>query len=211
MAQLNIVMVEPEIPQNTGNVARTCAATGARLHLVGPMGFTIDDKKLKRAGLDYWHLLDITYYENLEEFFEKNKGGNFYYFSTKAPHRHTDLAYPDNCYLLFGKETAGLPEKLLFDNPDTTVRIPVIDEARSLNLSNWSLSAFTRCCASGVTPSFSAADSSGPTAGPANNLFSFPPAVSLEAVLTARFAVFAPGKSLSAPGARRISASAAGP
>ena len=80
MAQLNIVMVEPEIPQNTGNVARTCAATGARLHLVGPMGFTIDDKKLKRAGLDYWHLLDITYYENLEEFFEKNKGGNFYYF-----------------------------------------------------------------------------------------------------------------------------------
>ena len=92
MAQLNIVMVEPEIPQNTGNVARTCAATGARLHLVGPMGFTIDDKKLKRAGLDYWHLLDITYYENLEEFFEKNKGGNFYYFSTKAPHRHTDLA-----------------------------------------------------------------------------------------------------------------------
>ncbi len=83
MAQLNIVMVEPEIPQNTGNVARTCAATGARLHLVGPMGFTIDDKKLKRAGLDYWHLLDITYYENLEEFFEKNKGGNFYYFSPK--------------------------------------------------------------------------------------------------------------------------------
>lgn len=136
MAQLNIVMVEPEIPQNTGNVARTCAATGARLHLVGPMGFTIDDKKLKRAGLDYWHLLDITYYENLEEFFEKNKVGNFYYFSTKAPHRHTDLAYPDNCYLLFGKETAGLPEKLLFDNPDTTVRIPMIDEARSLNLSN---------------------------------------------------------------------------
>lgn len=136
MAQLNIVMVEPEIPQNTGNVARTCAATGARLHLVGPMGFTIDDKKLKRAGLDYWHLLDITYYENLEEFFEKNKGGNFYYFFTKAPHRHTDLAYPDNCYLLFGKETAGLPEKLLFDNPDTTVRIPMIDEARSLNLSN---------------------------------------------------------------------------
>ena len=136
MAQLNIVMVEPEIPQNTGNVARTCAATGARLHLVGPMGFAIDDKKLKRAGLDYWHLLDITYYKNLEDFFGKNKGGIFYYFSTKAPHRHTDLSYPDNCYLLFGKETAGLPEKLLFDNPDTTVRIPMIDEARSLNLSN---------------------------------------------------------------------------
>jgi len=128
-------MVEPEIPQNTGNIARTCAATGARLHLVGPMGFTIDDKKLKRAGLDYWHLLDITYYDSLDDFFSKNQG-NFYYFSTKARHRHTDLQYPDNCYLLFGKETAGLPEKLLHDNPDTTVRIPMIEDARSLNLSN---------------------------------------------------------------------------
>ena len=135
MKTLNIVMVEPEIPQNTGNVARTCAATGARLHLVGPMGFTIDDKKLKRAGLDYWHLLDITYYDSLDDFFSKNQG-NFYYFSTKAKHRHTDLEYPDNCYLLFGKETAGLPEKLLHDNPDTTVRIPMIEDARSLNLSN---------------------------------------------------------------------------
>ncbi len=135
MKTLNIVMVEPEIPQNTGNVARTCAATGARLHLVGPMGFTIDDKKLKRAGLDYWHLLDITYYDSLDDFFSKNQG-NFYYFSTKARHRHTDLQYPDNCYLLFGKETAGLPEKLLHDNPDTTVRIPMIEDARSLNLSN---------------------------------------------------------------------------
>ena len=135
MKTLNIVMVEPEIPQNTGNVARTCAATGARLHLVGPMGFTIDDKKLKRAGLDYWHLLDITYYDSLDDFFAKNQG-NFYYFSTKARHRHTDLEYPDNCYLLFGKETAGLPEKLLHDNPETTVRIPMIEDARSLNLSN---------------------------------------------------------------------------
>ena len=135
MPTLNIVMVEPEIPQNTGNVARTCAATGARLHLVGPMGFKIDDKKLKRAGLDYWHLLDITYYVSLEEFFEKNQG-KFYYFSTKAPQRHTDVTYPDNCYLFFGKETAGLPENLLHDNPDTTVRIPMLDEARSLNLSN---------------------------------------------------------------------------
>ena len=135
MPVINIVMVEPEIPQNTGNVARTCAATGARLHLVGPMGFDIDDKKLKRAGLDYWHLLDITYYENLEEFFSKNQG-NFYFFSTKAPHKHTDIQYPDGCYLLFGKETAGLPEKLLHDHPDTTVRIPMISEARSLNLSN---------------------------------------------------------------------------
>ena len=135
MAELNIVMVEPEIPQNTGNVARTCAATGARLHLVGPMGFTIDDKKLKRAGLDYWHLLDITYYDSLQEFFEKNSGP-YYYFSTKAPHKHTDVQYPDPCYLLFGKETAGLPEELLVKNPETTVRIPMISDARSLNLSN---------------------------------------------------------------------------
>lgn len=135
MPTLNIVMVEPEIPQNTGNVARTCAATGARLHLVGPMGFKIDDKKLKRAGLDYWHLLDISYYNSLAEFFEKNQG-NFFYFSTKAPQKHTDINYPDNCFLLFGKETAGLPESLLHDNPETTVRIPMIDGARSLNLSN---------------------------------------------------------------------------
>lgn len=135
MATLNIVMIEPEIPQNTGNVARTCAATGARLHLVGPMGFKIDDKKLKRAGLDYWHLLDITYYDSMAEFFAKNQG-KFYYFSTKARHRHSDLTYPDGAYLVFGKETAGLPEKLLFENPDTTVRIPMLEEARSLNLSN---------------------------------------------------------------------------
>ena len=133
---LNIVMVEPEIPQNTGNVARTCAATGARLHLVGKMGFTPDDKKLKRAGLDYWYLLDITYYDTMEEFFEKNQGGNFFYFSTKAQKRHSDVKYPDNTYLVFGKETAGLPEDLLFANPDKCVRIPMIDEARSLNLSN---------------------------------------------------------------------------
>lgn len=136
MAELNIVMVEPEIPQNTGNIARTCAATGARLHLVKPLGFEINDKYLKRAGLDYWHLLDITYYENLDDFFEKTKGGKYFYYSTKALHRHTDITYPDGCYLLFGKETKGLPEELLLENPDTTVRIPMIENARSLNLSN---------------------------------------------------------------------------
>ena len=136
MSELNIVLVEPEIPQNTGNIARTCAATGARLHIVKPMGFTPTDKHLKRAGLDYWHLLDITYYENLDDFFEKNSGGNFYYFSTKAPQKYTDILYPDNCYIVFGKETKGLPEKLLYENPDTTVRIPMISQARSLNLSN---------------------------------------------------------------------------
>ncbi len=135
---LNIVLIEPEIPQNTGNIARTCAATGAKLHLVEPMGFRVDDKKLKRAGLDYWHLLDITYYENTADFFEKNRGGEFFYFTTKALHRHSDIQYPNNAYLVFGKETKGLPEELLKANPDRCVRIPMINDsaARSLNLSN---------------------------------------------------------------------------
>ena len=135
MKEINIVMVEPQIPQNTGNIARTCAATGAKLHLVEPMGFEIDDKKLKRAGLDYWHLLDIHIYKNIDEFFSKNEG-SFFYFSTKAKNKHSDITYPDKCYLVFGKETAGLDEKLLHDNMDKTVRIPMIDQARSLNLSN---------------------------------------------------------------------------
>ena len=138
MSTLNIVLVEPQIPQNTGNIARTCAATGARLHLVEPMGFRVDNAKLKRAGLDYWHLLDITYYENLDDFFEKNKDGNFFYFSTKATKIYSEIEYPDNSYLVFGKETAGLPEELLFENQEKCVRLPMIDNsaARSLNLSN---------------------------------------------------------------------------
>lgn len=137
MPQLNIVLVEPEIPQNTGNIARTCAATGARLHIIEPMGFKIDNKKLKRAGLDYWHLLDITYYKNLEDFFSKNNG-SYFYFSTKAKHRYSDVEYPDSSYLFFGKETKGLPEDLLYNNPESCVRIPMINDssARSLNLSN---------------------------------------------------------------------------
>ncbi len=136
MSTLNIVLVEPEIPQNTGNIARTCAATGARLHIVKPMGFTPTDKHLKRAGLDYWHYLDITYYEGLDDFFARNSSGVFYYFSTKAPRAYTDIFYPDNCFIVFGKETKGLPEKLLFENPETTVRIPMLTGIRSLNLSN---------------------------------------------------------------------------
>lgn len=137
MYTLNLVLVEPEIPQNTGNIARTCALTGARLHLVGPMGFQIDDKKLKRAGLDYWHLLDITYYSSLEEFFAKNDGP-YFYFSTKGQHIHSDIQYPNGCYLVFGKETAGLPEELLKKHPESCVRIPMLNhpDARSLNLSN---------------------------------------------------------------------------
>ena len=136
MASLNIVLVEPQIPQNTGNIARTCAATGARLHLVEPMGFHVDDKKLKRAGLDYWHLLDITYYEDLDDFFEKNRDGSFFYFSTKARRVHSDMTYPDNSYLVFGREDAGLPEELLKSNEQSCVRLPMREEARSLNLSN---------------------------------------------------------------------------
>ncbi len=135
MKELNIVLVEPQIPQNTGNIARTCAATGARLHIVKPMGFTVDDKKLKRAGLDYWYLLDITYYDNLADFFSKNEGP-FYYFTTKGQHIYADVEYPERAYLVFGREDAGLPEELLYQNPDTAVRVPMIGQARSLNLSN---------------------------------------------------------------------------
>lgn len=133
---LNIVLIEPEIPQNTGNIARTCAATGARLHLVGPMGFQITDKQVKRAGLDYWDKLDITFYDSTEEFFEKNKDGKFYYFSTKAEICHSDMTYENNAYLVFGKETKGLPEELLKKNHDTCVRLPMRGIIRSLNLSN---------------------------------------------------------------------------
>lgn len=135
MPELNIVLVEPEIPQNTGNIARTCAATGARLHLVKPLGFDISEKAVRRSGLDYWHLVDITVYDGIDDFFAKT-AGPYYYFSTKARHIHSDISYPDGAYIVFGKETKGLPEELLHANPDTTVRIPMIDEARSLNLSN---------------------------------------------------------------------------
>lgn len=132
----NIVLVEPEIPQNTGNIARTCAATGSALHIVKPMGFEIDDKKLKRAGLDYWHLLGVRYYEGLDDFFEKTKGGRYFYATTKARHTYCEIEFCDNDYLVFGKETKGLPEALLYDNRDSCMRIPMISEARSLNLSN---------------------------------------------------------------------------
>ncbi len=134
--KLNIVLFEPEIPQNTGNIARTCAATGASLHLVKPMGFEIDDRKLKRAGLDYWHLLDITYYENTDDFFEKNRGGEFFFATTKGRHVYSDIEFPDNAYLIFGKETKGIDEKILIKHEERCMRIPMISDARSLNLSN---------------------------------------------------------------------------
>lgn len=133
---LNVVLVEPQIPQNTGNISRTCAVTGAKLHLVKPLGFEVSDKHLKRAGLDYWDKLDITYYDGLDDFFERTKGGVYYYFTTKGRKVYSDAEYEDNCYLIFGREDKGLPEELLHDNKDSCVRIPMRPELRSLNLSN---------------------------------------------------------------------------
>jgi tRNA (cytidine/uridine-2'-O-)-methyltransferase len=133
---INIVLVEPEIPQNTGNIARTCAAVGASLHLVKPLGFEIDDRKLKRAGLDYWDKLDITYYDDLDDFLYKNKDEAMFFFTTKGKQAYTDVTYPGRVFIVFGKETKGLPEELLYANPEKCVRIPMRDTLRSLNLSN---------------------------------------------------------------------------
>ena len=132
----NIVLVEPEIPQNAGNIARTCAATGTKLHMIRPLGFEVSDKYLKRAGLDYWHLVDISYYDSFEELKEKYPESRFFYFTTKARHRHSDVSFQDGDFLVFGKETKGLPEELLMKNEETCLRIPMFADARSLNLSN---------------------------------------------------------------------------
>lgn len=132
----NIVLVEPEIPQNAGNIARTCAATGSRLHMVRPFGFEISDKYLKRAGLDYWHLVDISYYDSFEELRQKYPDSRFFYFTTKGRRRHSDARFKDGDFLVFGKETKGLPEELLMKHPGECLRIPMLSEARSLNLSN---------------------------------------------------------------------------
>lgn len=134
---LNIVLVEPEIPQNAGNIARTCAVTGSILHMVRPLGFEVSDKYLKRAGLDYWNLVDIRYYDSLEELMDKYyNGNNFYFYSTKAKTIHSDAKYKDGDFLVFGKETKGLPEDLLKKHYNECVRIPMMGETRSLNLSN---------------------------------------------------------------------------
>lgn len=133
---LNVVLVEPEIPQNTGNIARTCAATGSVLHLVKPLGFDISERAVRRAGLDYWHLVDVRVYENLDELFEKNDIRQMRLFSTKAPRAYTEADYTDGCFLLFGRETRGLPEAFLEAHFESCVRIPMRTEARSLNLSN---------------------------------------------------------------------------
>lgn len=134
---LNVVLVEPEIPQNAGNIARTCAVTGSKLHLVRPLGFEVSDKYLKRAGLDYWHLVEIYYYDSIEEVMDKfYNGNNFWFFSTKSKHVHSDVKYKDGDFLVFGKETKGLPEDLLKVHYDECVRLPMMNETRSLNLSN---------------------------------------------------------------------------
>lgn len=136
MAKLNIVLYEPEIPANTGNIGRTCVATGTRLHLIEPLGFRLNEKQIKRAGMDYWKDLDVTTYLDFEDFLEKNPGAKIYYATTKAPQTYTDVHYEEDCYIMFGKESAGIPEEILKANPDTCVRIPMIGETRSLNLSN---------------------------------------------------------------------------
>ena len=133
---LNIVLHEPEIPQNCGNIARSCAATGAVLHLIKPLGFDIREKAVRRAGLDYWHLVDVRVYEDLQDFFAKNTVQELWCLSTKAPRSYTEATFHDGCYLLFGKETRGLPEDFLAEHYAQTVRIPMRPEARSLNLSN---------------------------------------------------------------------------
>ena len=136
MTKLNIVLYEPEIPANTGNIGRTCVATDTRLHLIEPLGFRLDEKSLKRAGMDYWKDLDVTTYVNWEDFCEKNPNAKIYMATTKAKHVYSDAAYEPDCYIMFGKESAGIPEEILKDHPDTCVRIPMVGEIRSLNLSN---------------------------------------------------------------------------
>ncbi|WP_230397691.1 tRNA (cytidine(34)-2'-O)-methyltransferase [Novisyntrophococcus fermenticellae] len=136
MAHLNIVLHEPEIPANTGNIGRTCVATGTRLHLIEPLGFHLNEKAIKRAGMDYWRNLDVTRYMNYEDFLEKNPGARIYYATTKGSKTYTEVEYPEDCFLMFGKESAGIPEDILYQNQETAVRIPMIGDIRSLNLSN---------------------------------------------------------------------------
>lgn len=133
---LNVVLVEPEIPQNTGNIVRTCAAVGAHLHMIKPLGFSVEDKYLKRAGLDYWNEVKIDYYDSFEELKNRFPGKEFFYASTKAVHSYSDVKYSRDCFLVFGKETAGLPEELLIMNKENCIRIPMKNDIRSLNLSN---------------------------------------------------------------------------
>ena len=136
MAKLNVVLYEPEIPANTGNIGRTCVATGTRLHLIEPLGFHLDEKAIKRAGMDYWSELDVTTYVNWEDFCEKNPGAKIYMATTKGRHVYTEVSYEPDCYIMFGKESAGIPEEILVDHKEDCVRIPMVGDIRSLNLGN---------------------------------------------------------------------------
>ncbi|MFP3153232.1 tRNA (uridine(34)/cytosine(34)/5-carboxymethylaminomethyluridine(34)-2'-O)-methyltransferase TrmL [Lachnospiraceae bacterium ZAX-1] len=136
MANLNIVLFEPEIPANTGNIGRTCVATGTRLHLIEPLGFRLNEKELKRAGMDYWKELDVTTYINYEEFLRKNAGAKIYMATTKGTNVYTQATFEPDCYIMFGKESAGIPEDILAKHKDRCIRIPMLRETRSLNLSN---------------------------------------------------------------------------
>ena len=136
MAKLNIVLFEPEIPSNTGNIGRTCVATGSRLHLIEPLGFKLNEKALKRAGMDYWKDLDVTTYIKYEDFLEKNPGAKIYMASTKAPNLYTEVDYEPDCYIMFGKESGGIPEEILLEHQETAIRIPMLPDTRSLNLAN---------------------------------------------------------------------------
>lgn len=133
---LNIVLLEPEMPANTGNIGRTCVAANARLHLIEPLGFRINDKMLKRAGLDYWDQLDVTIYDNYQDFLDKNPGSKVYMATTKAPQIYTQVNFEPDCYIMFGKESAGIPEEILVQNQENCIRIPMLGDIRSLNLSN---------------------------------------------------------------------------
>ena len=133
---INIVLHEPEIPGNTGTIGRTCVATGVKLHLIEPLGFQIDEKHLKRAGMDYWDKLDVTVYDDFNDFLAKNPGARIYMATTKSKQKYTDVNYEEDCFIMFGKESAGIPEEILLDYKDTAVRIPMYPEIRSLNLSN---------------------------------------------------------------------------
>lgn len=133
---INIVLLEPEMPANTGNIGRTCVATGSKLHLIEPMGFLINDKMIKRAGLDYWDKLNVETYINFEDFLEKNPNAKIYMATTKSKQTYTEVSYEDDCYIMFGKESAGIPEEILLKNKENCVRIPMLSDIRSLNLSN---------------------------------------------------------------------------
>lgn len=136
MSKLNIVLFEPEIPANTGNIGRTCVATGTRLHLIEPLGFRLNEKSIRRAGMDYWEKLDVKRYLDYEDFLTQNPGARIYMASTKAPRTYTEVKYEEDCFIMFGKESAGIPEEILLENQETAIRIPMNEEIRSLNLSN---------------------------------------------------------------------------